>query len=145
MIRPMALEDINAVYEIENASFFDPRSKSLLREELENNGHMRAFVYEVDGEILGYYYLSLVLDEGELFSIAVNPTYRQKGVGTRLLDHMISYCRQVDIHNLYLEVSINNQKALALYEKFGFEKLRLRKCYYQKTMEDAYEMKKELK
>ena len=101
-------------------------------------------VYEFDGKILGFYIASHVIDEVEIFTIAVDKDYQNKGIGSKLLDHLIDRSKVNDIKKIWLEVSTKNQAGISLYKKYGFKIMGLRKNYYQKLGEDAYNMLKEL-
>ncbi|MDU3153939.1 MAG: GNAT family N-acetyltransferase, partial [Anaerococcus hydrogenalis] len=65
-------------------------------------------------------------------------------IASYMLEHLINSSRNLKISKIWLEVSTKNIPAINLYEKFGFEKIRLRKNYYSLTHEDAFIMLKEL-
>ena len=134
----MEIRDADKVYEIENASFFEPWSKKQLIKELMDNSLLKHYVYELDGEVVGFYIASKVLDLVEIFTIAVDENYRQKGIASELLRHLIDKSKESGTSEIWLEVSVKNIKAISLYENFGFEKDGIRKNYYQKLGEDAY-------
>ena len=144
MIRKMQSYDVDRVYEIENQAFFEPWSKKNLIKELEANTFLSHFVYEKDGEILAFYIASHILDEVEIFTIAVDRNYQNLGIGSKLLDHLIGWAKDDDIKEIWLEVSTKNDAAISLYKKFDFKVMGLRKNYYQKLGEDAYNMMKEI-
>ncbi len=144
MIRKMEISDTDVVYDIENQAFFEPWSKKNLIKDLESNSFLRHFVEEIDGRVVGFYISSHVLDEVEIFTIAVDPDYQRKGVASSLLEHLISSSQMEEVKQIWLEVSTKNIAAINLYEKFGFKAMGLRKNYYQKTGEDAYNMLKEI-
>lgn len=136
----MLLADADRVYQIENDSFFEPWTKKRLIKEFENNSFLRHFVYEKDGEVLGFYIISTIADLVEIFTIAVDKDHRGEGIGSKLLDHLIKYAHQVGATEIWLEASTKNIAAINLYQKYGFEIQTIRKNYYQKTGEDAYNM-----
>ncbi len=144
MIRQMLRSDADAVYKIENQAFFEPWSKKNLIKDLEENTFLSHYVYELNGKIVGFYIASKVLDESEVFTIAVDKDYKKMGIGTSLLNHLIERSKENNVHQIWLEVSTKNTPAINLYEKFGFKVIRVRKNYYQKIGEDAYNMLKEL-
>lgn len=43
------------------------------------------------------------------------------GIGSMLMEHIISYCKSHDIEQIDLEVRCDNTSAIALYKKYGFE------------------------
>lgn len=82
---------------------------------------------------------------GHLISIAVLEEYRGRGVGSALLSATIEALRDVyDVEAVYLEVRVSNTRAIKLYEKFGFRRVRRVKGYYMDG-EDAYVMVLRLK
>ena len=144
MIRDMTLADCDNVYRIENDSFYEPWSKKALIKDLQINKHKRHFVYDEGGEAVGFYIVSVILDEAEIYTIAVDEAFRGKNIGTFMLERLINDSLRTGVKKIWLEVSTKNLPALNLYEKLGFEKIRLRKNYYSRTNEDAYIMLKEL-
>lgn len=140
MIRNMTVNDTDRVYQIENDSFFEPWSKKQLLKEFEGNSFLRHVVYEKDGEVVGFYIVSHILDVVEIFTIAVDKDHRAEGIGSILLEDIIKKCQASDVNEIWLEVSTKNTAAINLYKKFGFVSQKIRKNYYQKTGEDAYNM-----
>lgn len=144
MIRKMEIKDADSVYRIENQAFFEPWSKKSLIKDLESNSFLSHYVYEYEGRIVGFYIASHVLDEVEIFTIAVDSAYRNMGIGKAMLDHLIDISKKRNDKEIYLEVSTRNIAAINLYRKFDFKIIGIRKNYYQKLGEDAYNMVKEL-
>ncbi|MDU1315729.1 ribosomal protein S18-alanine N-acetyltransferase, partial [Anaerococcus hydrogenalis] len=118
--------------------------KKDLINDIEKNKHKRHFVYEKSGETVGFYIISKILDEVEIYTIAVDEKNRGQKIASYMLEHLINSSRNLKISKIWLEVSTKNIPAINLYEKFGFEKIRLRKNYYSLTHEDAFIMLKEL-
>lgn len=144
MIRDMQLEDVDRVYEIENESFFQPWSKKTLIKDLKDNRHLEHYVYLEEGIIIGFYIVSFIMDEAEIFTIAVKKEYRNKFIASKMLEDLINKSRCKNISKIFLEVSTKNENALKLYKKFNFEKVGIRKNYYQLINEDAYIMRKDI-
>ncbi len=74
---------------------------------------------------------SQVFDEMEILTICVIPELRQKGLGTKWLAHLFRYAATHGIKRIFLEVSVQNNPALHLYEKNGFTTIGRRKNYYK--------------
>ena len=136
----MVLADADKVYKIENESFFEPWTKKRLIKEFEDNSFLKHIVFEKDGEVVGFYIISTIADLVEIFTIAVDSRYRGEGIGSQLLDHLIKYAEEVGASEIWLEASTKNIAAINLYQKYGFKIQTIRKNYYQKTGEDAYNM-----
>ena len=82
------------------------------------------------GEIQGFYFAQLILEQLELFNICVAPAMQGKGYGRTLLQHFLQEGRSRGATEAFLEVRSTNQSAIALYEKCGFSKTGIRKNYY---------------
>lgn len=144
MIRKMEVKDADRVYQIENQAFFEPWSKKELMKELVENKILKHYVYEIDGKVAGFYIVSLILDEVEIFTIAVDKDFRGRKIASKMLEHLIKNSKEKNVKKIWLEVSTINEVALGLYKKYGFKTVRIRKNYYYKTNEDAYIMVKEI-
>lgn len=77
-------------------------------------------------------------------NIAVVPTWQGKGIGSLLLELLKTVAKEEKISSLTLEVRISNKKAQALYNKMGFDALRIKRNYYHGDGEDAVDMKLDL-
>lgn len=82
----------------------------------------------------------VTLDEAEIITIGVKKDKRNQGLASSLINLMIKDLQEKKVKNIFLEVSNNNIQALKLYEKFGFQKISIRKKYYGEL--DAIVMKK---
>ena len=83
-------------------------------------------VAEPDGFALG----RVIADEAELLTIAVHPAARRRGVGRRLLTELIDQTASRGAGRMFLEVSAENDSAIALYLRAGFTQVALRKSYF---------------
>ena len=77
-------------------------------------------------------------DEAELLNLAVDPTWRRKGVATALLSVLMGAAHG----DIFLEVAEPNAAAVALYARSGWEPISLRLGYYEKGRVNAIVMKK---
>jgi ribosomal protein S18 acetylase RimI-like enzyme len=75
---------------------------------------------------IGFSFLHHSLKEGELYVefIAVSPTARGKGIGSKLLDAFEEHGRIGEYKMLRLEVVGSNTRAKALYERVGYEVIK---------------------
>ena len=78
-----------------------------------------------------------IIDEAHVTNLCVHPNYQNQKLAHRLLLSSIEECYKNKIKYITLEVRVSNEKAIHLYEKFGFKSLGLRKKYYQDNNEDA--------
>ncbi len=132
----MEKEDIKAVLEIEQECFETPWSENAFNMELKNE-FAKYVVARVDGEIVGYGGLWMILDEGHITNIAVKEEYRGKGVGSKMLKLLICTCKENGIGSMTLEVRRGNESAKTLYKKYGFLEAGIRPKYYEDNGEDA--------
>lgn len=97
---------------------------------------------EIISSINSFIIYKVIFDEAEIITIGVNVDKRNQGLATSLITLMIKDLQEKKVKNIFLEVSINNLQALRLYEKFGFQKISIRKKYYDGI--DAVVMKKNI-
>lgn len=135
-IRPMTKNDLEEVAEIEKACFSTPWSKEALKKEIKNK-FARYVVAKIDGKIIGYGGLWLIIDEGHITNIAVLKEFRKKDVGSHILEALIEICKKRNISSMTLEVRVSNRSARKLYEKYGFQEVGIRPKYYSDNNEDA--------
>jgi ribosomal-protein-alanine N-acetyltransferase len=133
----MRLDDIDAICEIEKEAFTTPWSAGAFHNELTNNQYAHYVVMELDGDIIGYAGMWLIMDEAHITNIAVREKYRGRKLGERLLLQMQSAALFLGAERMTLEVRVSNTIAQRLYAKLGFIPAGLRKQYYTDNGEDA--------
>ena len=139
-IRLATIEDAHAIYEIEQQSFSVPWRLESVLAELEGAANKLYMVICEENHIVGYAGAWLVYDEGQITNIAVLPSARGKGYGSKLTKQLIDECFSRGMHEIFLEVRISNLAALAMYRNLGFSVKGIRKEYYSEPTEDAYIM-----
>ena len=132
---------LDDVYIIETECFSHPWSKQSLEEEL-NNETSLFLVAKEENEVIGYIGMSIVIDEGYIFNVAVRENHRNKGVATALINELVTYGKKNNFSFITLEVRESNLPAISLYSKFGFIKAGERKDYYSNPKENAILMTK---
>ena len=139
----MTSDHLDDVYIIETECFSHPWSRQSLEEEL-NNETSLFLVAKEGNEVIGYIGMSIVIDEGYIFNVAVREKYRKKGVATALINELVTYGKKNNFSFITLEVRESNLPAISLYSKFGFIKAGERKNYYSNPKENAILMTKYL-
>lgn len=134
---------LDDVYIIETECFSHPWSKHSLEEEL-NNETSLFLVAKEENEVIGYIGMSIVIDEGYIFNVAVRENHRNKGVATALINELVTYGKKNNFSFITLEVRESKLPAISLYSKFGFIKAGERKNYYSNPKENAILMTKYL-
>lgn len=127
---------LDDVYIIETECFSHPWSKQSLEEEL-NNETSLFLVAKEENEVIGYIGMSIVIDEGYIFNVAVREKYRNNGIATALINELVTYGKKNNFSFITLEVRESNLPAISLYSKFGFIKAGERKDYYSNPKENA--------
>lgn len=79
---------------------------------------------------VGFVLVRSVLDEAETLTLAVDPAFQRKGVGRALLEKLFCVLREREIIRLFLEVSVRNEAARALYTAAGLVTMGRRRRYY---------------
>ncbi|GAC1674782.1 MAG: hypothetical protein NVS9B8_17270 [Candidatus Limnocylindrales bacterium] len=136
-IESMRLEDLAEVQRIEQASFSTPWPENAYRNELLTNRLASYLVGRIDGRIVAYGGLWLMVDEAHITTFAVHPSWRRQRVGERLLLAFLDLARDRQAREATLEVRLSNLAARRLYEKYGFRPVGLRPRYYSDNNEDA--------
>ena len=134
---------LDDVYIIETECFSHPWSKQSLEEEM-NNETSLFLVAKEENEVIGYIGMSIVIDEGYIFNVAVRENHRNKGVATALINELVTYGKKNNFSFITLEVRESNLPAISLYSKFGFIKAGEKKDYYSNPKENAILMTKYL-
>lgn len=108
------------------------------------NGHLYLAAVDETG-VVGYAGLALTPpDEGWINNVAVRRDAQRRGIGRTLVERLLDVAMKAGVKAVLLEVAADNEPAQALYASFGFEKIGVRKGYYQPTNTDAYVMRVEL-
>lgn len=130
-ICPMGEADLEQVLAIENRSFPSPWSRQHFLDELSSSHSFPLSAFTADGRLVGYICPMLVLDEGHILDVAVDPVVRGQGVGRLLVERVLADCRASGASFVSLEVRPSNEAAVALYRVMGFVECGRRKRYYQ--------------
>jgi ribosomal-protein-alanine N-acetyltransferase len=140
--RPMKLEDIPRVHEIDVLSFSLPWPEKSYRFELTENPTSLALVAEIIPHdsgtvVIGMAVVWIIVDEAHIATLAIHPDFRGYGFGKKLLAETLLQSIQRGAVVATLEVRENNLLAQQMYTKFGFTIVGRRMHYYQDNYEDA--------
>lgn len=111
-------------------------------DDLNKNIFSKYFILQEKSNIIGYINYYDLYDRFELAYIEVKEEYRNKKYGSKMLEYLINIGKNHNIDNITLEVNINNINAIKLYEKYNFEKVTVRKGYYDGV--DGYLMERKM-
>jgi len=139
-IGPLRRRHLRRVLAIESQVYPTPWGLSLFLSELALRTTRVYVVARIGREVVGYAGIMLAVDEGHVTTIAVDPAWQRRRIGTRL---MLAIAREAIARGataLTLEVRLSNRGAQALYRRFGFAPVGVRRGYYADTGEDALVM-----
>ena len=136
-LEPATPEDVDEIHRIERTCFTMHWSRQQLLRDLSNTRTTYYAVARWGEEIVGYAGMYLIEEEAHVTTLAVLPAYRRRGIGLRLMLHLIRVARQRGAKRMTLEVRVSNHGARALYQRLGFYDVALRRHYYVDTGEDA--------
>ncbi len=141
-IVPLNYEHIKEVSNLSASAF--PKAEqwdvfSLKGELVKHISH--SFVALHQDKVIGFVGMWIIVDEAQINTIVIDSNYRNTGVGTALLTHIINYCKELNVISISLEVRESNEAAKKLYINKGFFIEGERKNYYSNNGETALLMK----
>jgi len=143
-IRAMQEADIAAVLRIERASYAFPWTEGIFRDCL--RVHYTCRIAEISTATGGYGILSVAAGEAHLLNLCVADAYRCRGIGRRLLAHLLLAAGAAGAREAFLEARPSNTSAIRLYQSLGFAQIGMRRGYYQSIdgREDAIVLKRRI-
>ncbi len=128
IIEPVNEADFASILEIENRAYSVPWNEQQMRDVFAQNVDRMKLM---EGQnLIGYAFFQIILDEGHLLHITIDPKHQGRKLGKRLLEHIIQKAHDANLVTIFLEVRAGNTPALRLYEKSGFNQIGIRKGYY---------------
>jgi [ribosomal protein S18]-alanine N-acetyltransferase len=137
--------DLDAIAELERASFADPWSRKSFEAVLDEPAAMLVVARVSTIPLAGYVVAWFAADEGQIANLAVREPTRRRGIGSMLLAGALLEGQRRGASNIYLEVRESNEAARRLYASRGFEEVGRRKRYYRHPVEDAVVLRYEMK
>ena len=113
------------------ASFTFPWPQADLESLLTANTTYADGAFDRAGELQGFILSRVAADEAEILTIAVKPRKRGLGIARKLMIANMEQLQMAGAKAWFLEVEAQNVAALALYKRFGFERVGERKSYYR--------------
>ena len=136
-------DDLKRIVELEKDLFLSPWNEEDFIHELKENPMAGYYILEKENQIIGYIGLWFLGDQCQITTIATDRHFQGQGYASQLMEYALEKSEELHYQNVNLEVRVSNVKAIALYQKFGFKNVAVRKRYYSNG-EDAYLMIKEL-
>lgn len=143
-LKPLTAEWVPAVLELDRVSLGNLWSADGYLREIESPNSDLLILQSVDPQnsqtIAALGCAWAILEEAHITILAVHPAWQRQGLGQTMLVALLQAAYQRQLERATLEVRVSNEKAIALYQKFGFREAGRRKKYYQDTGEDALVM-----
>jgi len=139
-IERMTATDLPAVLEIESLSFPSSWPQNAFASEIRDNRLAHYFVGRLDGRIVAYGGIWVILEDSHVTTIAVHPASRGKKLGEEMLLHLLHEAVAGGASWMTLEVRESNEVAQKLYRKYGFTVVSTRRGYYSDNNENALVM-----
>jgi len=136
---PLQESHIPAILEIEKAANSAPWSERSFKNELDHK-HGVFLVGILQGNVVAYGGVWMVVDEAHVTTIAVAEEQRRQGIGQRLMIELMEKAKKAGMVCSTLEVRASNEAAIKMYEKFGYIVTAIRRGYYPDNKEDAVVM-----
>ena len=136
--------DVAEILRIERQSYAFPWTEGIFRDCLRVNYTCR--VAEIGMAIAGYGIMSVAAAEAHLLNLCIGEDYRCRGIGRRLLAHLLQVAANVGAREAFLEARPSNTAAIRLYQSLGFVQIGVRRGYYQAVdgREDAIVLKRHI-
>lgn len=130
-------------------AFETPWSAAAIRAELAKSSvfGLALVAPEAPDHMLSFTLFQYALDEAEMLTLATDPDHFQKGHATSVLTTAFDHLTERGITACLLEVAVDNQPAIALYQSLGFAQEGTRKTYYKREgmgTVDALLMRREM-
>ncbi len=132
MVNKCSLVDIDRIIELGKLINNDFDKLNNISELISNDN---IFGYYLDNKLVGFIVINKCYEVIDLLYIVVDKLYRNKSIGSKLMEYMIN---TFDYERIMLEVRCDNIYAIKLYNKYNFKIINIRKNYYLNN--DAYVM-----
>ena len=127
-LAPMRERDLDEVMAIESAIYSHPWTRGNFADSLRAGYECRTL--RLGAELLGYFVLMAAAGEAHLLNLSIAARHQRAGHGSGLLREAAGIAHRRGARSLFLEVRPSNRGAQALYTRFGFRKIAVRRGYY---------------
>lgn len=143
-IRWMIRSDMEQVLQIENESFdFAWSEEAFIRVLRQRN--CIGMVNEIDNHVAGFMVYELYENRIHLVNFCVKNDLRRTGVGTEMMEKLVSKLSQQRRNRIMLEVRETNLAGQCFFKRMGFRAISVLRGFYEETDEDAYLMQYRLR
>ena len=128
LLSPMTERDLDEVVAVENAIYSHPWTRGNFSDSLHARYECRT--WRLGRQLVGYFVLMVGAGEAHLLNLSVRASEQRSGHGSALLREAAAIARRLGARSLFLEVRPSNHAAQALYRRFGFRNVGVRRGYY---------------
>ena len=117
-IKVMTLDDLKTIKEILISDFDEFWNYNVFKEELQSE-NSKYLVAKLNNEIIGFAGIKIIIDEADIMNIVTKKIYRNQGIGTFLLNGIITLCKKLNLSSISLKVGnrknyYNNYNAILM-------------------------------
>lgn len=127
-LAPMRSADLDAVLAIEQAVYSHPWTRGNFADSL--RAEYRCCTWRLEGELVGYFVVLCAAREAHLLNLSIAPAWQRRGHGSALLREAMRVARESGARQMFLEVRPSNRAGQALYQRFEFKRIGVRRGYY---------------
>jgi len=127
-LQAMQDADFDEVLAIESAIYTHPWTRGNFADSVSAGYDCRT--WRLERELVGYFVLMVAAGEAHLLNLSIAARHQRSGHGSALLREALELARRRGAHGLFLEVRPSNSAAQALYARFGFRRIAVRRGYY---------------
>jgi L-phenylalanine/L-methionine N-acetyltransferase len=123
------------LYEMMDRLSFQPIYEELMSKNIK-------FIYEDDGQAVGmfklYAHTHRTAHVGYLGGLAIHPNFSGKGYGVKMMSEILAFGKQKGFLRIELSTATTNTRAIALYEKVGFDREGVLRNYTHLKSENRF-------
>jgi ribosomal-protein-alanine acetyltransferase len=97
-----------------------------------------------DGVLLGWAGVLVIAGTADVLTVGVVPSARRRGLARRMLAALCTEAARRGATEIFLDVRVDNESAIALYRNEGFAELGRRRGYYDAGRVDSLVMRRGL-
>jgi ribosomal-protein-alanine N-acetyltransferase len=139
---PMTEADLREIVAIEADIYPFPWTRGNFLDSV-RAGYSVWVLRDENAALIAYSVMTLMIDEAHLLNLSVARDCQREGVGWPTLEWMAEVARGYGARTMLLEVRPSNASAVRMYERYGFQRIGVRRGYYpaQSGREDAIVMR----
>ncbi len=120
MIKKATLSDVSFVYELTKEVVGSSFTKEALEHIIKKDEIYHLFISEDKTIKKGFIMIWHNDNFGQIIDLAVKPNYQNQGIGKALITYGLNFLKELNVNEISLEVRKSNEKAIHLYQTFGF-------------------------